>query len=182
MKYRLLSRTTIGWLSDLPDKTANATEVLEQLYEGNYEPDFSPTDSIEVIEGRLLDWTTPSSFEHLVCSLLQCEFPNDHWMHIGGSGDGGADGISIDRSGKIPAALQCEWKMSGDPWALGESLAAQLRKNWGEAPRIYVASLFHPPRIQNPESRVTFLGRDSIARLLHRHRDRCPFAATIGVN
>ena len=46
MKYRLLSRTTIGWLSDRPHKTANATEVLGQLYEGNYEPDFSPADSI----------------------------------------------------------------------------------------------------------------------------------------
>ena len=181
IKYLLLSRSTIGWLSNRPDGRAEARNVLQQLYEGEYTPDFSPTRSIGAIEGRLLDWTTPSSFEHLVCSLLQCEYPDEHWIQTGGSGDGGADGLSIDQNGRILVALQCKWKIGGDPRAVGESLATQLRQNWGGTPRIYVASLFHRPIKQNVQSKVTFLDRTSIARLLHRHRNQCPFAATLGI-
>ena len=44
---------------------------------------------IEEIKRRLAEDLTPTSFEHLVVSLLQLEHPTETWQYTGGPGDGG---------------------------------------------------------------------------------------------
>lgn len=182
IQYRLLSRNTLGWIEDRPDGKRNATDVLTELYDGKNQFPFPSTNSVDEIEGRLLDWTTPNSFEHLVCSLLQCESPEVRWIHTGGSGDGGADGIGINLDGAVVAILQCKWKFGGSPWTLGEALESRLRRTWGSTPHVYVASLDHSSRYKGTKGAVTFLDRRNIADLLLKHRSNCPFAITIGVS
>ena len=181
IRYRLLSRNTLGWINNRPDNARKATDVLRQMYDGTHEISLTQTDSIDEIESRLLDWTTPTSFEHLVCALLQCEFPNVRWVHTGGSGDGGTDGIAIDREGRVVSALQCKWKMAGTPWNLGEELASQLQKKWEITPRVYVASLYHNAIKEKSRGDVTFLGRKYIAKLLLKYKEKCPMAVTLGI-
>ena len=41
------------------------------------------------VERRLVESVGPGTFEHLCVSLLQLEFPEEVWVHVGGSGDGG---------------------------------------------------------------------------------------------
>ena len=182
VRYRLLSRNTMGWIEDRPDGGRKATAVFTELHDGEHQFDFPPTNSVAEIEGRLLDWTTPASFEHLVCALLQCESPEMRWVHIGGSGDGGADGIGMNPDGTVGAALQCKWKLGGNPWTLGAALESQLRRTWGTSPHVYVASLYHSSRYSGTRGAVTFLDRKRIADLLLKHRRKCPFAASIGIS
>jgi hypothetical protein len=122
----LLAQTTIGWIKDRPDGRETAVSVLERLYKGELLPPLHPTVEAEEIEARLLAWTSPSSFEHLVCGLLQSGEPNLRWWHVGGSGDGGADGLAVDNKGQIVAALQCKWKLNSNPYRIREELSSQL--------------------------------------------------------
>lgn len=128
------------------------------------------------VEQRLVNDLTPSTFEHLVVSLLQLETIGEAWSHIGGSGDGGIDGIGADQTGHVVALLQCKWQYwGGDPFAqttLWNEGAIQLRK--------YLATLRHPPSVSVPES-VIFLDRSKIAALIIKHADRLPLALSMRV-
>src|SRR5205085_721411 len=65
------------------------------------------------IERRLLDTLTPSSFEHLVVSLLQLEHRHETWSQVGGPGDGGIDDVGAAEDGAVAALLQCKWQYDG---------------------------------------------------------------------
>jgi len=156
--YSLLSRNTKGWLYDRPDRGRTALEVLDEIYRGRYAPDLSPTCDVQKIAGRMLDWLSPNAFEHLVCELLQLEQPQIRWWHVGGSGDGGADGLAVNDKGCLVAALQCKWKDAGDANALASNLKERVSSKWGKDVRAYIATLYDAlPESKNPD--VIFLDR-----------------------
>lgn len=183
ISYLLLSRNTIGWLTDSPDGRS-AAALLNQVYEGSYCPDISPTCDLQEIAMRLTDWVSPSMFEHLVCELLQLENPGVRWVHVGGAGDGGADGIAIDAQRRVIGMLQCKWKYDGSIENLVSDLSRQLigtpKNDCGI--RIYVAVLFDRD-FENVVSTdgVRLLTRQEIAALLLKHNERCGMALTLAV-
>lgn len=182
ISYRLLSRTTIGLIEDRPDGQQGAADILEQLYNGTFVPNVSSTSSLAEVEARLLDWVSPSTFEHLVVELLQLEHPQMRWLHVGGSGDGGADGLGMDNQGNVVAAVTCKWKYSFDPFRLGMDLLQQISGVWGNNLRVYVAVLYnngHPVGSGSPN--VTAMNRTTIAQLLLKHRAGCAISRSLGI-
>lgn len=128
-----------------------------------------------VIEKRLLDALTPSTFEHLVVSLLQLEHVSEVWTQVGGSGDGGVDGVGASQEGYVIGLLQCKWQFGGnDPfpedhvWTVGPQ---PLRK--------YLASLRYPDG--TAPSNVIFLDRPKIAALVAKHYSSLPQAISMRV-
>ena len=76
----------------------------------NMLPSLDRIDSDTVcIKRRLVDSLNPSSFEHLVVSLLQLENPSEIWQQCGGAGDGGIDGFGCNEKDEIEAILQCKF-------------------------------------------------------------------------
>jgi hypothetical protein len=178
--YSLLSRNTKGWLCDRPDGCRTALEVLDEIYQGRYSADLSPTCDVRKAAGRMLDWLSPNAFEHLACELLQLEQPEIRWWHVGGSGDGGADGLAVNDKGYLVAALQCKWKDAGDANALAANLKERISSKWGKDVRVYVATLYDAlPESQNPG--VIFLDRIPLAGLLVKHAECCGIAKTLRV-
>lgn len=182
--YRLLSRNTIGIIEDFDQQSV--LQVVESLYNGVYKDDLSPTRDIPEIRRRLVNWITPSSFEHLICDLLQLEHPDWHWFHIGGSGDGDADGLAIDTNGKVVAAFQC--KLRGkDPYGIGESLRNKLVHEWGTAVnniKVYVAMLVGPARDQADRNapNVEYWDGNHIAHVLRKHAKKLPLGITLNID
>lgn len=128
-----------------------------------------------VVEQRLLNDLTPSTLEHLAVSLLQLEHPSEAWSQIGGSGDGGIDGIGADQSGHVVAVLQCKWQYWG-----GDPFAQSILWNEGGQLRQYLATLRHPPAVGAPASAI-FLDRSKIAALVIKHAGRLPQALSMRV-
>ena len=183
ISYSLLSRSTIGWLHDRPDKKLRVVEVLDQIYTKTFKANLEPTIDKTEVEGRLLNWITPSIFEHLICQLLQLENPKEHWLHIGGAGDGGVDGIAVNNECRVVAAVQCKWKFDSDPYKLGKNLQLQLQKQWGNTVNVYVAILYNEHKDNKIQSfnGVTLLNRERIAELLVKHKSVCSIAKTLGI-
>ena len=96
------------------------------------------TNQQDEIEWRLLTDVGPSTFEHLCVALLQLEHPDETWAHVGGSGDGGVDGIGADANGNVVGLLQCKWRYDGEPLSF-----ATPWSNDSKAQRRIVASLIH---------------------------------------
>lgn len=119
------------------------------------------------IEMRLVTAIGPSTFEHLCVALLQLENPNERWEHVGGSGDGGVDGIGTDEQG-VCGILQCKWQCSSAP-EKGEE--AKIR-HW-------LSSLLHSENI-NPMG-WDFLSRKKIAQLVVKHAEKLPIAISLRI-
>jgi Restriction endonuclease len=114
---------------------------------------------------------TPSTFEHLVVSLLQLEYANETWVQVGGSGDGGVDGVGADQEGNVAGLLQCKWQYWG-----GEPFVETVWKVDHRKPyRTYLASLLYPKGVVVPTN-SHFLDRSEIARLVVKHHKRLPQA------
>lgn len=178
--YRLLSRNSCGVIPDRPYNNRSAYEALLALYnDGAPRFELPPTlDPLEV-EGRLMDWVSPSAFEHLVVELLQLRDGSGiRWWHVGGSGDGGSDGLATDSTGVV-AALQCKWMYNDDPVALGEALLKQMAGT-AKGVRAVVAVLFGPTPSKTVPG-VEILTRADIARLLVEHHARCGSAVSLGI-
>jgi hypothetical protein len=174
--YSLLSRNTIGWLHDRPDGHVLAIDVLTDMYEQRFKPRFTPVSSTDEVETRLLDWVSPSLFEHLVCALLQCKDVKDglHWWHTGGSGDGGADALAVDDEGRLRAILQCKLHLTASPVEVTRTLQMNLGKDMRV---IYVASIYHDQSlVENVAPGVVFWGRKKIAQLLLEYRAQMAMA------
>ncbi|WP_425485132.1 restriction endonuclease [Dokdonella fugitiva] len=74
---------------------------------------YEPTEDSDEIARRLVDLLSPASFEHLVVDVLRLERPDLMWLHVGGTGDGGADGIGFRADGTPAAILQCKLRWPG---------------------------------------------------------------------
>lgn len=183
--YRLLSRDSIGIIEDFDQQSV--LQVIEFLYNGVYKDDLSPTREIREIKRRLVNWINPSSFEHLICDLLQLEHPDWHWFHIGGSGDGDADGLAIDRNWKVVAACQCKLRGNDDPYRIGESLRSKLMNEWETAVnniKVYVAMLVGPARDQADRNvpNVEYWDGNHIAHLVRKHAKKLPLGITLKID
>ena len=98
----------------------------------------------------------------MMVGILQCINDDESWLYVGGSGDGGVDGLAVNMEGEISAILQCKWKHDGGDIEIG---AIEF-----EGKRI-LASLLHPPNINFPNTQV-FYGIDEIADLVLKHQRR----------
>ena len=180
ISYRLLSRNTSGIIRDLPDGLGNVHETVQRLY------DDAPLGKINLIENdarverRLLDWISPMRFEHLVIDLLELEAESGvHWHHVGGSGDGGVDGLAIDKDGRTVGAVQCKWHAKGKLKRVETDLLSMAtRKEWSQ---VVIASLIGDQNFCSCDRRVRVLNGKEIAALVLKYRDRLPIASTLGL-
>ena len=100
---------------------------------------------------------------------MQLEEPGTRWLHVGGSGDGGADGLGL-RNGKTVKVLQCKWKYSGRLDELADWLGSSNVS-------VVVASLVYD---ELPDDR-RILGRDWLVDRILRHSARPPEALSLGI-
>jgi hypothetical protein len=103
------------------------------------------------------------------------EHVSEVWTQVGGSGDGGVDGVGASQEGHVTGLLQCKWQYWGeDPfpadhvWTVGSK---PLRK--------YLASLRYPDGIA--PSNAIFLDRPRIAALVAKHYSSLPQAISMRV-
>ena len=172
IRYQIMGRVTAGIVHDTVDGIGelSVAEIAQKLYEDRWSIDLSPTLDPKEIERRLIRWLTPTSFEHLAVSILQLENPKERWLHVGGSGDGGADGLAI-KNGKTVSVLQCKWKYNGS----FDALAEPLRQD--DDIRVFIASLIHD---QNPIP-DNILDRAWFVEKIRKHCDRLPEAMGLGI-
>jgi hypothetical protein len=179
--YRLLSRDTAGIICDLDDPKVSALDTIVSLMKKPANERYCPVNPREGLTRALLDYVSPASFEHLLVDLLQLEASDSSgdvfWHHVGGTGDGGVDGISVDNTGKLLAVLQCKWHWGGMPIDLVNSLRQQV----GNAVKIIVAVLHgnHNSKDKMPDN-ARLIGRQELCDLVKRYNSRLPFAASIG--
>lgn len=146
----------------------SALDELTRLLTEQPQTQWTPTTDAAEVKNRMLNLLSPSAFEHLMVSLLQLEQPDVRWVHVGGSGDGGVDGLGV-QNGETNAILQCKWQYDGRP-VKAETSGVQL----------YIATLFGERQTESP-SHIKFFGSDEVAELVLKHAERLPFALTLGV-
>jgi hypothetical protein len=179
---QLLSRTTVGIVKDGPSSEPKAMDVAEGLLEGSFTLDWSPTTDVAQVRARMLRALGPPGFEQLVCELLQLEAdPGVRWVHVGGSGDGGADGLAFDASGKPCGGLTCKTWLGTDPAKLGGDLQQRMTSAWNRPIDAHVAWLSGWSAPMASAGSVRFLDGAEVARLLIRHRTKCVFATMLGL-
>ncbi|MGC1452700.1 MAG: restriction endonuclease, partial [Candidatus Sulfotelmatobacter sp.] len=120
-----------------------------------------------------VDAVGPSAFEHLCVALLQLEDPEHIWMHVGGSGDGGVDGMGAGTDGKVVGLLQCKWAYGGEKIVVSD--AASLR-----TVRQVVAALIHPDKVPSRDG-IEFWSRRYIASLMLKHASVLPIGLSLRI-
>jgi hypothetical protein len=130
---------------------------------------------LTTIEKRLLNDLTPSTLEHLIVSLLQLEHPDEVWTQVGGSGDGGVDGVGASQDGHVTGLLKSKWQYWGeDPFPSNPAWRT------GSQPfRKYLAALRYPDRAAPPH--CIFLNRPRIAELVAKHYLKLPQALSMRI-
>jgi hypothetical protein len=172
----LFGRSSLGRIAPLHLKEFQLEpfEVLNHLIEHPEKICPPQTAEPKEIEKRLVTDIGPGTFEHLVVALLQLERPNEIWMHVGGSGDGGVDGVGADRKGRVVGLLQCKWRYDGN------ELPFEGEVERGRDITRFVAALVHPAGLMAARGSI-LLDRPKIAELLLKHADRLPWAKSIQV-
>lgn len=174
IRRSLFGRSTYGVIRQ-DDISGDPVQVFEQLL-GNDR--FQPREwtlNVGEIKKRALEDLTPAAFEHLAVSLLQLEFPEESWLQVGGSGDGGVDGIGYGRDGQVSSVLQCKWQYWGEDAFLEETV-------WqGSAPerKRFLAVLRYTGDIR-PKA-CEFIDADGIALLIAKHYSKLPQALSMRV-
>ena len=170
IRRSFFGRSTYGIISNLDELDLNAHESMGRLLDSKMRVQEEWTQTVQEAETRLIVQVSPSVFEHLCVALLQLENPTETWIHVGGSGDGGVDGIGLNLHGKLIGRLQCKWAYSGayDP---------PVNK---AVPRQILASLIHRDDVQPPKG-YEFWSRSHIAKLVVKHADRLPMALSLRV-
>lgn len=179
IRRSLFGRSTYGVISggnDPPDEpVAVIAGLIERKLSGLGFSEHRPTLDREQVKRRLIDTVTPSLFESLVVSLLQLEEPHRAWVGVGGSGDGGVDGVAADDDGDVVAVLQCKWAWDGKDvfgeetvWSAGRKQIARYLAYFSKSGPALPAD-------------VAIIDLDTITDLVLKHRARLPFATTIRV-
>lgn len=174
IRRSLFGRSTYGVVH--PDTiTGEPHAVLSDILDSKGFELRAWTLDLAVIERRLLDGLTPSTLEHLVVSLLQLEHVTEAWTQVGGSGDGGVDGVGASEDGQVAGLLQCKWQYWG-----GESFPEDQIWSVGSKPlRKYLASLRYPDGVTPPDA--IFLDRATIAALVAKHHASLPQAISLRI-
>ncbi len=173
VRRSLLGRSTYGHVAAFPSLGLDPYSVLEQRLQHPAPPARSWTHRPSEVQRRLLDDVGPNSFEHLCVALLQLEYPEQIWVHVGGSGDGGVDGIGADANGNVVGILQCKWEYWG-----GEAFSRRRLSNRGL--RHILAALLHEEHLQAHEG-VEFWPLSHIGSLVIKHANRLPLALSLRV-
>ncbi len=172
----LFGRSTLGRIArlHLNEVQLDPFKVLDQLME--HPEKICPPKTVEPreIEERLVSDIGPQTFEHLIVALLQLERPAEIWTHVGGSGDGGVDGVGADRNGRVAGLLQCKWRYDGS------ELPFEGDTQVGDGIARFVATLIHPAGLAAARG-ITLLDRPKIAELMVKHADRLPWAKPMQV-
>ncbi|WP_165505882.1 restriction endonuclease [Rhizobium leguminosarum] len=173
IRRSMFGRSTYGVISRQDGIDDNPYAVLDKIMES---PGFLPriwTTDVREVERRLLTDLTPSTFEHLAVSLLQLENPHEVWTQVGGSGDGGIDGVGANDDGSVSGLLQCKWHYWG-----GRVFAKDTP--WGAVAdaRRYLAALAYQSDVIPPEDCI-FLDRPTIASLVVKHWKKLPLALSL---
>jgi len=133
------------------------------------------TTDVDEIHRRIARTMTPQNFEHLVISLLQLENPTERWFQVGGSGDGGMDGLGYSDDGKFVGRVQCKLILYGDIASMA-SPDFDVQSGF----RQYVATLLHSNNLK-PDDGVELLDGRKIADLVLKHAAYLPEAFTLRV-
>jgi hypothetical protein len=174
IRRSLFGRSTYGVVK--PDEIAgDPLPVISDAMEADgFETQDWTLDPIDV-EKRLMSHISPSAFEHLVVSLLQLENRHEVWSQVGGSGDGGIDGVGAGKDGRVTGLLQCKWQYwGGDTFPLDP---VWVRGTHGI--RKYLAVLRH--EVSTPPHDCTFLDRKIIADLVIKHHTMLPEAIAMKI-
>lgn len=173
----LLGRSTIGRIKpiQLGQLRLDPFAELDHIIEHPERICPPMTSDQEEVEKRLVTDIGPSSFEHLVVALLQLERPEEIWSHVGGSGDGGVDGMGANRKGRVVGLLQCKWLYDG--------VELPFEHNGEADPNIkrFVATLVHPSKMREARGTI-LLDRSRIAELLLKHADKLPWAKSMQIS
>jgi len=175
IRKSLFGRSTYGEIHEIEELDLRPYDELNNLIEDPKWLQLTWTTDETEIERRLVSSIGPATFEHLCVALLQIEHPDEIWAHVGGSGDGGVDGVGSDNEGRVTGILQCKWKYDGDlpsfatPWT-GTELA----------PRRILAALIHSDDLDIP-SDICFLSRKKIVQLIAKHAALLPTAISMRI-
>ena len=172
--YRLLSRPTIGNVPGFAQIGLHAHATLKRFIDGIADPPMTVTDDLQEIHRRLLTFVSPAALEHLCTALLRLERPDEMWWHIGGSGDGGADGLGYSRNWAPSGRLQCKWFFAGN----------QLSEVFNEPDknvRLILASLIHG-QVESDVPGAEFWGSEQIAALVKKHANDLPVARSLRIS
>jgi hypothetical protein len=171
--YRLLSRSTLGEIYGVPELGLRAHAVLNNFLDGVAEPALVTTDDLEEIGRRLMTFVSPSALEHLAVAILQLERPDEIWWHIGGSGDGGSDGLGYTSEWAQTGMLQCKWLFNG-------SSCSEVFGHQTDGKKRVLVSLIHG-NVQQDVRNAEFWGRDELAFLVRKHAKFLPMARSLRV-
>ena len=157
IRRSLFGRSTFGRLQPLKLGRIGLDpfQTLGELIDGDPVRALPWTSDKDETERRLLHHIGPSTLEHLCVALLQLEHPGQSWIHVGGSGDGGVDGLGYNEVGEVKGVLQCKLEYWGQDLPLLHAEIGAQR---------FIAALAHPDDVEPPE-RATFLSRREIAKL-----------------
>lgn len=178
LSQQLLSRTTAGYIHNR--HSLEAFVEIKKFYNGENTIDLELTNQLEKIQARLDYILSPSIFEHLCVDLLQLENIDERWVHVGGSGDGGIDGIGTNiRNGNI-SVLQCKLRSNK------KSLKYEANKFVSGAGTQYLAwfsleSSEDIPKDACTSERVVLMDREHIAKLVLKHAKKLPIARTLNI-
>ncbi|MED5549605.1 MAG: restriction endonuclease [Pseudomonadota bacterium] len=128
IRKSFFGRATGGRIWPMPEFGLDPVPEIDALIR-QAAPTLRPCTERDEIERRLLARVSPSTFEHMVVGLLQLAQPDLVWEHVGGSGDGGVDGLGSTTDGSVKAVLQCKWKHDGGQIAM-ENAPADGRKRY----------------------------------------------------
>lgn len=120
IKKSFYGRSTSGRIKPIQELGLDPVPTLEALLREEI-LHLDPTRDVKEVERRVLNRIGALAFEHLVVGLLQLSQPDLIWEHVGGSGDGGIDGIASTPDGMIAALLQCKWELRGGDLAIDTS-------------------------------------------------------------
>lgn len=173
IRRSLLGRSTYGRISPIRGLNLDPYSVLDQLLDHPQKAVHDWTVRPADVAGRLADGVGPNTFEHLCVSLLQLEYPEEVWIHVGGSGDGGVDGIGANADGKVVGLLQCKWSYGGEEIVVAD-------KALHGAVREVLATLLHADAIR-PRAGVELWRRENIVSLVIKHATRLPLAMALRI-
>jgi hypothetical protein len=168
IRASLFGRSTYGWVHGVAGLDPHDTMADILLNPQNVE--LAWTIDMAIVKKRLVEYLTPSALEHLIVALMQLRHPEAQWMHVGGSGDGGVDGIG-QALGEI-SLIQCKWRYDG-----GEIPIQEVHAN---IHRRVLASLHHSENVQVPPG-IEFLGLSEIAQMVVKYCEQLPAARSMRV-
>ena len=112
--------------------------------------------------------------------LLRLESAADvQWHHVGGTGDGGLDGIGVDASGEAIEVLQAKWHASDNLKRVEQSMLDIASS--GRWRRIVIASMMGDAGYEPQDNKVEHWNLGEVAQRVRDYRDQLPISRSLGL-